>query len=146
MRFTPILLSLALLTITTPVLSTPTPATVKVTYDPVYDKKTTSLSSVACSNGKHGLLTKGYKTLGALKAFPMLGGASAVSGWNDPDCGSCWEITYKNKTITVLAVDHCDDGFNLSEAALNKLTNGKAVEKGYVKATAKKVDAKQCGL
>jgi len=129
-----------------PALATPTPATVKVTYDTVYDKKTESLNNVACSNGKYGLVTKGFKTLGSLKAFPYVGGAAAVAGWNSPDCGTCWALTYKNTTINVLAVDHCADGFNLSEEALNKLTGGHAVEWGYVKATAKQVDAKTCGL
>ncbi len=33
--------------------------TQQVTYDPVYDKKSNSLDIVACSNGKHGLETKG---------------------------------------------------------------------------------------
>lgn len=36
--------------------------------------------------------------------------------------GSCWNITYQNTTITVLAIDLADDGFNLSLEAMNKLT------------------------
>ena len=31
----------------------------QVTYDPVYDVKKTSLNTVACSNGRHGLIGQG---------------------------------------------------------------------------------------
>jgi hypothetical protein len=39
-------------------------ATQQVSYDPVYDNKTQSLDTVECSDGSHGLLTKGYTTFG----------------------------------------------------------------------------------
>jgi ABC-type sulfate transport system permease component len=39
-------------------------ATVMVSYDTTYDVASTSLDSVACSDGANGLETKGYKTFG----------------------------------------------------------------------------------
>jgi hypothetical protein len=39
-------------------------ATVTVSYDTTYDVASTSLDSVACSDGANGLETKGYKTFG----------------------------------------------------------------------------------
>lgn len=66
----PVLSTMQLLTIILSALSLATVAlgvpasgssaqTQQVTYDPVYDKKSNSLDIVACSNGKHGLETKG---------------------------------------------------------------------------------------
>ena len=102
-------------------------ASVSVSYDNSYDDSGASLDTVACSDGPNGLITKGYSTIGSLPDFPYVGGASAVSGWNSADCGTCWELTYDGESIYVLAIDHADDGFNISEEAMNKLTNNQAV-------------------
>ena len=51
----------------------------KVTYDNTYDRGTTSLAQVACSNGKHGLLTAGFTDLQSLPTFPNVGVAAAVA-------------------------------------------------------------------
>ena len=69
------------------------------TYDNTYDNGTNSLAIVACSNGENGLLTKGFTTFDSLPNFPYIGGAPAVAGWNSPNCGTCWALTYKGKTI-----------------------------------------------
>jgi hypothetical protein len=69
------------------------------TYDNTYDNPYGSLNGVACSNGENGLLTKGFTTFGSLPSFPYIGGAQAVTGWNSPQCGSCWALTYQGKTI-----------------------------------------------
>jgi hypothetical protein len=45
-------------------------ATQQVSYDPVYDNKTQSLATVECSDGSHGLLTKGYTTFGRQALSP----------------------------------------------------------------------------
>ena len=105
-----------------------------------------SLSTVACSDGSHGLLTKGFSTFGSLPHFPNIGGAQAVGGWNSASCGSCWQLRYKGKSINVLAVDHTDAGFNIAKAAMNTLTGGHAEEFGRVDATATQVSASACGL
>ncbi|KAK7688822.1 hypothetical protein QCA50_007511 [Cerrena zonata] len=127
------------------VLAAPSLA-VKVTYDNTYDNVQGSLATVSCSNGANGLLTKGFKTFGDLPTFPNIGGAQAVAGFNSPNCGSCWQLTYKGKSINVLAIDHAGDGFNIAQEALDKLTNGQAVDLGVIQADAKQVPASACGL
>ncbi|KAH9033993.1 immunomodulatory protein [Lactarius deliciosus] len=106
----------------------------------------TSLSTVACSDGANGLLTKNFTTFGSLPSFPNIGAAQAVGGWNSPACGSCWTISFGGKSINVIAVDHAGDGFNLSLEAMNTLTNGHAQELGVINAQATQVDPSQCGL
>jgi hypothetical protein len=78
-----------------------------------------------------------FTTFGSLPTFPNISAADAIAGWNSPQCGTCWKITYKGKSVTVIAIDHAD-GFNLSLEALNKLTNGQAEQLGVITgATAK---------
>ncbi|KAL6308688.1 Cerato-platanin [Sparassis latifolia] len=120
--------------------------TVSVSYDTTYDNASESLSYVACSDGANGLETKGYTTIGSLPDFPYVGGAYTITGWNSAACGTCYELTYGTTTITVLAIDVATEGFNLSEEAMNALTNNQAVFLGRVNATAVQVDASQCGL
>jgi Cerato-platanin len=74
---------------------------VQVSFDPVYDKGKQSLDTVACSTGSNGLITKNFTTFDSLPHFPNIGGASAVTGFNSPGCGTCWALTYKNLTINV---------------------------------------------
>lgn len=120
--------------------------TESLSYDTTYDDASLSLTSVACSNGVNGLMTKGYTTLGSLPGFPKLGGAYTVTGWNSAACGTCYNLTYGDTTISVLAVDVALEGFNLSEEAMNTLTGGLAVELGRVDVTSVEVDASVCGL
>lgn len=111
----------------------------RVSWDPAYDKGKQSLATVSCSDGPNGLLTKGYNTFENLPTFPDIAASSAVT-WNSPNCGSshftkvafmivahcatgtCWNITYLGKTVTVTVVDRAGDGYTLSKSALNKLT------------------------
>ena len=114
----------------------------RISWDSVYDNATQSLAVVACSNGSNGMLGKGYNFFGDLPTFPNIGGSSAVASWNSPNCGlfrviefnsatapiahriigTCWNVTYQGETITVTVIDHADDGYNLSEEAMNVLT------------------------
>lgn len=56
-------------------------------------------------------------------------------------------MTYNNgNPIYVVGIDHTADGLNLSKAALNTLTNGRAVEVGRVDASVTRVDSGDCGL
>ncbi|KAI0713557.1 Cerato-platanin [Earliella scabrosa] len=119
---------------------------VTVSYDETYDNKSGRLTTVACSDGENGLLTKGFSTFGSLPQFPNIGGAAAVGGWNSDQCGTCWQLTYKGRSINVLAIDHTDTGFNLALKAMDTLTNGQAKFLGRIDATAKKVASSQCGL
>lgn len=118
---------------------------VSVSYDTVYDNSKLSTNLLACSDGKYGLATKGYKTIGALPSYPYVGGAPAIAGWNSKGCGSCWRVTYGGRNITFTAID-ASKTVNLSKKAMNKLTNNKAVKLGTVKGTYEQVAAKFCGF
>ncbi len=136
---------LALLTTATGVLGN------TVAYDRAYDGSNASLTSVACSDGPHGLIVRGYTTFGSLPNFPFIGGAEAVEGYDSANCGSCWNITYtnpagRNKTISMLAIDGTARGFVLGLRAADILTGGQAVHLGRVNATTKRVPVAVCGL
>ncbi|KAK0504139.1 secreted insect toxic protein [Armillaria luteobubalina] len=117
-----------------------------VGWDSGYGVGTNSLANVACSNGVNGLLTKGFTTYNSLPTFPNISSSDSIAGWNSPNCGSCWQLTYNGQTVTVTAIDHAASGFYTSQATLDALTNGHAVEFGTVQATATQVDASACGL
>ncbi|KAJ6781332.1 hypothetical protein PWT90_03452 [Aphanocladium album] len=118
-----------------------------VSYDTGFDDGNRALLRVACSDGDNGLITRyKWQTQAEIPRFPYIGGASAVAGWNSPNCGTCWKLEYRNRTINFLAVDHADAGFNIGLHALDELTGGRAVEIGRIEAVASQVDVKQCGL
>lgn len=143
MRFTSIM-SFALLAASA--LAAPAATTLRVSYDRAYDNRSSSLDTVACSDGSHGLKTKGFSTFGSLKNFPNIGGAQYIAGWNSASCGSCYQLKYNGKTINVLAIDHADSGFNLSLQAMNKLTNNQAENLGAIQAIVTPLAASACGL
>lgn len=59
---------------------------VAVSYDPGYDDRTRSMSVVACSDGRNGLMTRyGWAVQGDYVGFPYMGGSSTVAGWNSPN-------------------------------------------------------------
>lgn len=147
MKLSSLLPSLALIFLPSSALS----ATVTLAYDTTYDAAQGSLSTVACSDGPNGLLTRGFTTFGSLPSFPHIGAAVAVEGWNSLNCGTCWSLTYTNstggtKSINVLAVDHAGAGFNIALAAMNELTNGQGVALGRVNVASSQVAASVCGL
>ncbi|KAI5120955.1 hypothetical protein M0805_001660 [Coniferiporia weirii] len=118
-------------------------ATVPASFDNTYDNADGSMETVACSN-----LATSFATFGNLPTFPNIGGASAIAGFGSANCGTCWSLTFAGtgNTIIVTAIDHAGDGFNLSQEALDTLTNGQAVQDGVVQVTAEQVDSSQCGL
>ncbi|KAH8110475.1 Cerato-platanin [Phellopilus nigrolimitatus] len=118
----------------------------QVTYDQVYDNANQSLATVECSDGSNGLLTKNFTTFGSLPTFPYIGGAVAVEGYNSANCGSCWNVTFNGTSVTILAIDHADSGFNIGLTAMNNLTHGTAVQVGLVQGTASQLNASDCGL
>ncbi|KAI0772550.1 Cerato-platanin [Trametes elegans] len=119
---------------------------VSVSYDETYDNAGGDLHTVACSDGTHGLLRKGFTTFGSLPHFPNIGGAAAVAQWDSPNCGTCWQLSYEGRSINVLAVDHTDNGFNIALKAMNALTDNQAVFLGRIDAQVTQVPASQCGL
>lgn len=117
-------------------------------YDDYYDNAALPLNEVACSDGANGLETENTKftTLGSLPHFPYVGGVYTVSHWNSAQCGACYAVTHKEKRIHILAVDAAKDGFIVSEAVMNALTDNHAVEFGRVDVSFVQVDRSACGL
>jgi hypothetical protein len=150
MKFAVALASIALLPFTYAAVAG-TLATTTVAYDTVYDNGSNSLDIVACSDGENGLEAKGFSTFGSLPKFPLIGSASAVEGYDSNNCGTCWQLSYTNKSgstksVYMLAIDHTDSGFVLSKAGMNTLTNNQATKLGRVNVTYKKVAESNCGL
>jgi len=119
-----------------------------VKYDTTYDSSAQSMLTVACSDGDNGLYTKGYLTFGALPSFPNIGAAAAITGWNSPQCGKCFKLYYKGKTVYITGVDSAsgDAGFVLSRAAMDSLTGGLAVQLGSITASYAPVASSFCGM
>ncbi|KAF8585770.1 Cerato-platanin [Ramaria rubella] len=115
---------------------------VQVTFDPVYDNSKQSLDTVACSTL---LETQPDPIFGDLPGFPNIGGASVVTGFDSPGCGTCWALTFNNLTINILAIDVADNGFNIAESTFNLFTNGQATQLGVIDVSAVQVDASACG-
>jgi len=109
--------------------------TVTVSYDTTYDNPNLDLSTTSCSDGPNGLITKGYPTAGKVPGYPNVGGAFTVGGWNSASCGACYKLTWNSNSIFVTAIDHTASGFNLAQKAMDKLTNGQAVQLGRISAT-----------
>ncbi|KAJ5618404.1 Cerato-platanin [Penicillium herquei] len=135
---------------TTPAANTATPQSVSVSYDQKYDDGTTSLNTVACSDGTNGLESDGFTTFSSLPTFPLIGGAPTVDGWDSPNCGQCYQLHFEsdkvNETINVLAVDSASGGFNIGLTAMNRLTDNQATQLGRVTATYVAVANSACGL
>lgn len=132
-------------------LMSPSALAVTLSYDAEYDNASRSLAQVACSDGVNGLMTAGFSTLGNLPKFPFVGGTDNVAGWNSPQCGTCWKLTYTDgkgvtRSINVLAVDHASAGWNVATKAMNALTGGQAIPLGRINVSQVKVAKSQCGL
>ncbi|EIW85573.1 Cerato-platanin [Coniophora puteana RWD-64-598 SS2] len=143
---------LALLAIAAPALAIPTTLardTQSVSYDNTYDDGSQSMDTVACSDGVYGLASK-WATFADVPNFPYIAGVPAITGWDSAQCGTCWQLTYAagdiNESIYVTGVDVGRDGFNLSEEAMNGLTDGNAEAFGRVSATATQVATSNCGF
>ncbi|PTU20708.1 hypothetical protein P175DRAFT_0228079 [Aspergillus ochraceoroseus IBT 24754] len=124
--------------------------TASLSYDERYDVASTSLDGVACSNGSNGVENWGYHTFGDLPGFPRVGGAPTITGWNSPQCGTCYQLTYQagtvNNSIYVTAIDTGYSGFNIGLTAMNQLTNNQAAQLGRVDITYQAVDRTLCGF
>jgi hypothetical protein len=107
---------------------------VNVAYNPTYDDPSSLLTRAACSNTLH------QKKISLLN-FPNLGASEA-------GCGSCWQITFAptQSSIYVLAIDHTNDGLQVSHSALNTLTKGNTQNDKTIIAEATQVDGTKCGL
>lgn len=117
---------------------------VSVQYDTTYDNSSFPISHVACSDGPNGLEGKGYNTLGQLPDFPYVGASPTIPGWDSPNCGACYNITYNAVSLYVMGIDSSTSAFVLSQAALDRLTGGQAVALGQVTAFYDSVDLSHC--
>jgi len=122
-----------------------------LSWDTTFDNNGTSLTTVACSDGMNGLITRGFTTFGSLKNFPNIGAVPAIMDWNSSSCGTCWNVTYTNgqggqKSINVLGIDIGHGNFNVAKAAMNNLTNNQADQLGRVHIDAVRIAASNCGL
>lgn len=61
-------------------------------------------------------------------------------------CGTCWQLTFEGRSVNILAIDHTDAGFNIAQAAMDRLTNNQAVQRGRIEAQAVQIDSKMCGI
>ncbi|KAL0638599.1 hypothetical protein Q9L58_002325 [Maublancomyces gigas] len=120
--------------------------TATVAYTTVFDDASVSTLNVACSDGINGLATKGFPTLGSLPKFPFIAASSQIAGWNSPNCGKCYSVTYGPKTVFVIAVDRAVDGFVMSKGAMDALTDGQATMLGRIQATWAEAPASSCGF
>ncbi|KAF7441192.1 hypothetical protein PC9H_001541 [Pleurotus ostreatus] len=121
---------------------------VSVSFDQIYDDRTGSMTTVSCSDGPNGLITRfGFQRFSDVPTFPNIGGAGVIPGFNSPNCGTCWALSFNGTTVNVLALDHAATGtFNIALTAMNTLTNGNAIQLGRITANANQVAASACGL
>ena len=124
-------------------------STQSVSFDTTYDNGSQSMDTVACSDGVYGLASR-WPTFANVPNFPNIAGVPAIAGWDSASCGTCWELTYSagniDETIYVTGIDVGRDGFNLSEEAMNSLTDGNAEAFGRISATATQVATSNCGF
>ena len=130
------------------VLLTSVHAHLSVSYDTRYDDGTESLTTVACSGSN---VLHGFTTFGSLPNFPKIGGGPAVTGFDSPGCGTCWELTYVNpqgvsKSIDILLIDVATPNYNIALGAMNELTDNQAEFLGRVDVTAVQKSSSACGL
>jgi hypothetical protein len=112
----------------------------------------TPLTSCACSDGPHGLITRfHYNDLRHM--FPYVA-AWDRSGWNSPNCGACFEVTNKadrSKKIHITAIDQCGGGMGggdthleLAPPAFTELFGAVGIRDGHGYATWKVVSGNHC--
>ena len=119
-----------------------------VTYHPYTSNF--PLTSVACSNGANGIMTKfGYTDLSRL--YPNVGAASFAT-WNSPECGGCHKLTNvaNGKSLYITVIDQCQPipgyagHFDLSPVAFNQLGGAQGLHDGHFIVTYSKVSSRPC--
>ncbi|THU92134.1 Cerato-platanin [Dendrothele bispora CBS 962.96] len=146
MKFTTAAISVVALALSSTV------SAVQLQFDNTYDDRGTPLTSVACSDGANGLITRfGWQTIGEIPSYPNIGAVDAIAGFNSPNCGTCWQVTFTDSngvahTENILGIDHAGSGFNVAQQAMDELTDGNAVAFGNVDVQAVQVDASACGI
>lgn len=119
-----------------------------ITYHPYYENQ--SLTSVSCSDGSNGLITKtGYISL-TNELWPYVTSWSDIV-WNSPKCGTCIKLEANNdKSVNVIVIDGCSKSnngethFDVSELSYLKLFGNK--DSGFGYANFSVVDKSKCGI
>lgn len=127
-------------------LLTFTTSAITVSYDMVYDDASHPLQSFACSDGKNGLLNRNFTSSGQLPTFPAIGASYKISGWNSTSCGSCWTLTYEEKSVNFLAIDHATTGFITSKSLMDRLTGNRAEKLGRIDVGYTNANSSACGM
>ena len=119
MQFT---LTTAFLTLASALLaSAQVPTTIN--YDDRYCRAAERSSTVACSGGENGIENR-WPTFGQVPQFPQIGGGFPVAGFNDTDCGSCWQVSYAGtgRSVPITLINAAPSGFTLCTDTLLALT------------------------
>ena len=105
------------------------------------------LTSVACSDGANGLITK-FKQSTVAKWFPNVGAASFAT-WNSPNCGGCYKLTASNgKSVSITVIDQCaaqagyGAHFDIAPPAFSSLAG--SLTAGHIEVTYTKVKSTPC--
>ncbi|KII89363.1 hypothetical protein PLICRDRAFT_175556 [Plicaturopsis crispa FD-325 SS-3] len=121
----------------------------QISWDGTYDVASTSLDTVACSDGSHGLESK-YHTFGGLPSDPYIGGAAAIGGWNSASCGTCWKLVHERQREPD---EHQCAGNRPCRGWVQLVTGGDECidewagrRRGIVQADVAQVDKSVCGL
>ncbi|KAN0126470.1 Cerato-platanin domain containing protein [Russula decolorans] len=118
-------------------------ATYKVSWNAKYDDPNGSTNSVACSNGPHGLAPK-YPYFRNFPDFPYLGGSYDISHGSS-NCGKCWKLSYKGRSIYFTSIDGYGGGYSIGRKAYIALYGGTGGP-GSLDANAQSVPGHFCGF
>ncbi|KDN62428.1 hypothetical protein CSUB01_04895 [Colletotrichum sublineola] len=102
---------------------------VLIRYDTRYDERKRPLSEVACWNPNvPGLFPDFDEWLVQDDIPPRTVTIPSITGWEHPDCITCWMVTWEPAGITrfLIAIDGSKEGFVTSLEAMNSLTGGQA--------------------
>ncbi|GJC90578.1 heat-stable antigen [Colletotrichum liriopes] len=125
---------------------------VYLTYNTIYDQGERPLSEVACWDPKVPGLFPGYNDWLLQRNIPV--GVLAIpniTGWDHPDCISCWMVTWEEgaRTRMLLAIDGSEKGFVTSLRSMNSLTDGQAKDFNPLEpleVNASRVSLQNCGF
>ncbi|KAK2049579.1 hypothetical protein LZ31DRAFT_549140 [Colletotrichum somersetense] len=123
-----------------------------ITYDTIYDQGERPLSEVACWNPTVPGLFPDCDDWLLQKNIPIgIVSIPSITGWEDPDCITCWMVTWEEgaRTSMLLAIDGSKEGFVTSLRSMNLLTDGQAKDFNRLEpleVRASRVSMRNCGF
>ncbi|KAN0126469.1 SnodProt1 [Russula decolorans] len=103
-----------------------------------YDDPNGNTNSVACSN-----FAGTYPYFRNFPDFPYIGGSYDTK--RGSNCGKCWKLSYKGRSIYFTAIDGYGDGYNIGKRAYTALYGGTGGS-GSLDAEAQSVAGHFCGF